>query len=446
MKKRMVSIGLVLMVSFLLTSIVGAQPSSYSSGVQIANLDDSNTANIIVSYYNQDGSVNTTVNDQIQPGKSVTYYPLQTSAGFNGSAVVSADRPIAAIVNVVADNFLFGASYDSFSEGASEVSLPLIMKGNGGFSTWFNVQNAGSAPTDVTVSYAGTSCTENGTIQPGAAKSFDQSGNSCLSNGYVGAATVTTANASEKVVATVMEVGSNTLFAYNGFTSGSTNPVMPLVNANNGGYVTGIALQNTGNSATTVTVSYVPSAAGTACTQTRTIPAKSFGSFAFNAFSSNGDKGTTNCVHGQKFVGSASVTANSSNHELVGIVNQLNFSANKAAAYNAFDTNLATSKVVAPLIMDRNAGYYTGINVQNVGASAANITCTFSNSDGSITETYNQNVAPGSALSHIQLNFIANGFVGSGVCEASGASLIGSVNELGSGTGDQLFAYEMINN
>jgi len=74
------------------------------------------------------------------------------------------------------------------------------------------------------------------------------------------------------------------MFAYTGFMAGSPNPVMPLVNANNNGYVTGIQIQNIGTQPTDVTLSYTPSAAGSACTETQTIPAGQSKTFALAAF------------------------------------------------------------------------------------------------------------------------------------------------------------------
>jgi hypothetical protein len=447
MKKLLLMFVAVLAI-LIFVATVGAQGGlTYDTGFQVQNLDSSSTANIVITYYNKDGTVNTNVPDTITAGKSKTYFPIDASAGFDGSAVISSDTAVAAITNVLGNGSAFGASYGGLDQGAQVVALPLIMKQNSGFSTWFNVQNAGASDATVNVSYAGTACTETKTIKPGAAGTFDQATNSCLPSGYVGSAKVD-AGTGGSVAATVMQVGSTTLFAYNGFTGGDPNPVIPLVNANNSGFITGIQIQNTGSSPTNVTVSYTPvSGGGTACTETQSVPANNSSTFALNAFTFGGAPSTT-CALGAKFVGSAEVTTNSANADLVSIVNQLNLGTNKGSSYNAFVASQATDEVVMPLIMDRNSGFYTGFNVQNVGSGNTVVTCNFASNDGSVTGSVSSpSLSPGDAFNDLQQNNLASGFVGSAVCNATGSvPIIGVVNELGSGSGDQLFTYEGFNN
>ena len=438
---------LVLVASLLLLiSVASAAPITYNSGFQVQNLSG-NSADVIIKFYEQNGTEKHSLTDTIAANDSKTYFPLPTAvgAGFNGSVVVSSTEPIASIANVLGDGFEFGASYGSFEGGAESVNLPLIMKGNSGeYDTWFNVQNAGTSDVDVSVSYAGTSCTESfAALKPGAAHTFDQTTNTCLPTPYVGAALVS-ASSGGSIVATVIETGDETLFAYNGFTVGSTDPVMPLVQFNNVGYHTGIQIQNTGGTSTDVTVSYSPAAgaAGTACTETQTISAGNSGTFGLFAFSLAPASSTSTCTFGETFIGSARVTTNSANNELVAIVNQTNF-ANYGSSYNGFNVASATSTVSMPLIMDRNAGYYTGFNVMNVGGSSTTVNCTFSDA----TYTVNQPVAAGGALNDLQLNKIRDRYVGGGTCTASGGgSIVAVVNELGdSSTADLLFTYEGFN-
>jgi hypothetical protein len=441
---------LVLVASLLLLiSVASAAPITYNSGFQVQNLSG-NPAEIIVNFYAQDGTLSHSLTDTIAANDSKTFFPLPTAvgAGFNGSVVISSTESIASIANILGDGLEFGASYGSFDGGAQSVNLPLIMKGNAGeFDTWFNVQNAGSTDVDVSVNYAGTACVETYPgLKPGAAHTFDQASNTCLPSPYVGAASVTSkinGSPGGSIVATVMETGNETLYAYNGFTSGSTAPVMPLTQFNNGKYSTGIQIQNTGGTNTNVTVSYTPVAgAGTACTETQTIKAGNSATFGLFAFTYAPPLGTTDCAFGTKFVGSARVSTNSAGHELVSIINQTNF-ANYGSSYNGFDPASATSSVTMPLIMDRNAGWYTGFNVMNVGASNTTVICNFTNTSYSVSQA----VPPGGALNDLQLNKIADRYVGSAVCNASaGGSIVAVVNELGnSSTADLLLTYEGFN-
>lgn len=429
---------IVLLASLLLALVVvasvSAQPTTYDTGFQVANLSSSD-ATVVITYVNQDGTTDATVNATIPANSSVTYFPIDASSGFNGSVVISSDQPVAAIANVLGDGSAFGASYESFSNGSTTVNLPLVMKNNFGFSTWFNVQNAsspgGSAVTvDISFSGSGASCNQTGvSIPAGAAKTFDQATDSCLPDGYVGSATITATGGN--IVATVMETGSATLFAYNGFTSGSTMPIMPLVQANNFGYSTGIQIQNIGGTSTDVTVSYTAGSAGSNCTETQTIAANSSATFGLSS-SCTGLGGST-------FVGGAAVTANSANQDLVVIVNQLNYDTNdKGAAYNGFNPADASSTVNFPLIMQDNFGYFTGFNVYNAGGSDANVTCTFSSGSNKPTDI-NTTVSAGTAYTAVQTG--TGQYVGSVTCTASGGSLVGVANELGSGSGDNFFAY-----
>jgi hypothetical protein len=409
---------------------------TYTSGIQVQNLD-ATQATISLKFYNQsDGSVANTVNDTIPANGSKTYFPLnQVPEGFNGSVVIASENRVAAVSNIHGNNFSANASFIASSSGSPEVSIPLLMKGNSGYNTWFNVQNtASSGDASVTVNYSdGTSASA--TVKPGAAKTFDQSTeNHSVS---VFSAEVTSG---QPVAVTVIEEDSRTMFAYNGFLTASTNPVIPLVNTNNSGYTTGIQIQNTGNQSTSVTVSYTPASAGTACTEQQTIPAGKSVTFALRAFT--GTAVGENCQNNVKFIGSGQVTANSNDQPLVAVVNQHVLGLN-GEAYGAFDPASATDKVVLPLIMDRNSGYWTGFNVMNVGNANTTVNCTFTNTNYTASAT----LAPGKALNALQNGQIASGYVGSGTCTASGGGkIIAVVNELGpSGSLDQLLVYEGIN-
>lgn len=443
---------------------------SYSSGFQVQNLEGSD-ANIDITFYNRDGTVALQVTDTVLANSSNTYFPLENignengtlPSGFDGSVVISSDKEIAAITNVLGSDgsnpLAFGASYTGFTSGSPTASLPLLMKGNYGFNTWYSVQNAGSSATNVSVTYSDGVTAGPVTVQPGAAAKFEQA-NESHAAGWVGSATVS--STAGDIVISSLEVGPTTLLAYNGFSSGSTNPVMPLVQANNYGYQTGIQIQNNGTTQTQVTVSYTPGPGqpGTACTEKRTVAPSKSTSFALYVFTNYADPNpgsliSSNCQSGQQFVGFAKVTANSASTALVAIVNQLNTSANKGAAYNAFDPASGTSHVVFPLIMDRNYGYFTGYNIVNVGSASipkASLVCTVTGKDGNgtpVTKTFSPpaDLAPGTGWNQVNLNTLANGFVGSASCVGpSGSMMVGSVNEVNAGSAaDTFLVYEGTN-
>jgi hypothetical protein len=91
--------------------------------------------------------------------------------------------------------------------------------------------------------------------------------------------------------------------------------------------------------------------------------------------------------------------------------------------------------------MDRNAGFYTGFNVMNIGSSAT-VSCTFSGSTYTVSAALNTGVA----LNDLQVNKLAPGYVGSATCSAPGGAIVAVVNELGTSTSaDLLFTYEAFN-
>lgn len=476
-------IGSALMAAALAFGMAPALPAhaqtipTFTSGFQVQNLA-STTATVDIAFYAENnGTAAVSRQVQIDPNGQKTYATLDTlgvGTNFSGSAVLSSDQKIAAIVNLISPNLpsiSLGSSYVGASGGSLEVSLPLIFKSYFGFNTYFHVQNVGSGTANVTINYSGTIGTT-GTpftgsegpfqIPANAARRFDQSQLAAMPAGFNGSATVVSTGS--EVAAVVNQVGPTTSLTYNGFSAGSTNPVFPLINSNNFGYVTGIALQNRDNTDSQVTVTYTK-AGGTSpdatCTETQTIPANSTRYFALDAFAKTvaGETCTNGTPTGSgtnSFFGSARVTGNSANVELVAIVNQLNQTTRKGGSYAAFDPNNATDSVVFPLIQDRFFSYNTGISIINAGDVAVTITCNYS---GSVYTSnpptafqrsiQSPSIPAGGAYTVPQQNTIADRFNGSGVCSAdnTSAKLIGVANQLNNGTSvDTFFVYEGTNN
>jgi hypothetical protein len=426
-----------LLVSLLVVGTVYAQGITYNTGFQVQNLG-SGVANLTITFYDQAGNIVAQLSGPdhtVAAGASKRYFPLppEVPNGFNGSVVIASDQPVAAIANELGNGQEFGASYAGFSAGATEVNLPLIFRNHAGFNTWFNVQNAGTADASVTVQYTpspgqdGNAATQTATIKPGAAHSFFQVDNNDLGSHFVGSARVTS---NQPVVATCNQVGPTTLLAYDGFITRQKTLAFPLVNHLNAGYITGIQIMNIGTSSTNVTVSYTPSIAGTASTETKSIPAGGSVTFALNHLTS-------------RFVGSARVTANSADQDLVAVVNQLNSGARKGASYGGFDPASGTEAVSVPLVMARNGPWYTGVTVQNVGSSSTVVTLNYSDGSGPYTET----VAAGQSWVVNQNNHFAGTFVGSATFTAgTGGQIIAVCNELNSvEPGDTFLVYEGFN-
>ena len=450
MKRVRILAGVILVVAFLLPTLVSAQGSgiTWNSGFQVQNLENAE-ASINIMYYNQDGTeaIPGGVGDTIPAMGSKTYYPIHPDGTFNGSVVISSDKQVAAIANLLASGGLSaGSATNSFSAGALTMNLPLIMRGNAGFNTWFNVQNTGTSSTHVTVTYypgsdGNPGVTEEADIPAGAAATFDQEPNSALGDKFVGSALVT--SDSEDVVATVEQVGTGdtkTLLGYNGFTVGSTMVVAPLIMANNAGFFTGVQVQNVGTTTANVTVTYGPNTAGTF---TPTAESASIEAGASATFLQLGGQWT------EKYVGSATIT-NVEEQPLVAIVNQLLIGdLSFGTAYEGFDPTSATSNASAPLVMANNAGFFTGVQVQNVsGADPCEVCVTYGpNTAGTFEPTPEcADIAAGASHTFLQ----AGGqwtekYVGSAMITGDGCNIVAIVNELNLTLNDQFFTYNGFN-
>lgn len=454
---------LLIVFAFVLAALgaqaerVDAMKFSYTSGYQIQNLANS-AAIIDLTYYNaqtSDPASGGTALSQpvtISALGSATFFPIHATDGFKGSVVISSNTPVASIVNLVGSYQgvqIGNSSYVGLSSGATQINLPLLHKDNYGYDSWFSVQNAGALNATVNVAYSDGVNVGPVTIKPGASYTFDQMTETHPATAKVFAAKVTSDQPIVVVVVQERLTDANKLIlAYTGFDGGETNAVMPLINTNNYGFITGVQVQNVGAQASNITVTYYPSknangqTVGTQCTETLSVAAGASTTFGLTAFDGTGKTaGTSTCVK-QTFVGSAQITSNSANQPVVTIVNQATSTA--AGAYGSFIPSRSTSKVVLPLIMDRNYGWYTGFNLMNVGDAPVTVTCTFTNTSYTITK----NLAVGEAVNDVQNNKIGNRYVGSGTCTAVGTGspkIAAVVNEISPDNADNLLVYEGIN-
>ena len=170
--------GITLVLSLLVLTLQGVVTHAqtmfqgYHANVQIFNLSSGSTQ-LTLTRYNPDGTMNSSFLDTLPGNQSKTYLPINpTDNNFVGSLVAtSSGASIVSNVNLVAPGIIAGASFIGQNTGATTVRLPLLFKNNGGYFTWFGVQNAGTSTANVQVQYSdGTSGST--TIAPGAAKNF----------------------------------------------------------------------------------------------------------------------------------------------------------------------------------------------------------------------------------------------------------------------------------
>lgn len=442
--------GLMMALTLVLApvrSVSAQQGITWSTGFQVQNLGTAQ-ATVDIRLINPDGSSAANILGELIPaGASKTYFPIPSvNAGFSGSAVIEADQPVAAILNILGNNGVAGEPFYSeaatgLTQGSTTVNLPLIMRNNAGFATWFAVQNAGTAAAPVQVVFtpgsSGTPHTVNSAaIAPGASLVFDQSTLTEIGDTFVGSAQITSAQPLAVVVNQVGKGGFRTQLTYSGFAAGSTEVVLPLVQQANATFFSGIAIQNIGSAAADVTVTYgANTVTGGASLTNETF---NLGAGASRAIIVNG---------ADRYVGSAVVT---SAQPIVVVVNQL--SGKFGTAYEGISSAAATTRVSLPLLMANNGGFFTAVQCRNAGTVSTTATITFTpNVIAGSTLTPAPDTAPlqpGQSVTWFQNSKIpTERYVGGATVTTSPASnVVCIVNQLApANAGDAFLTYNGIN-
>jgi len=469
MKKISILLVVLIILSFAYKPVSAVTPSSFSSTVNITNTTNS-AGTVTLTYYNPDGSVAATADDDIDPYETKWYVTLPGLAtSFSGSMVISSSVQLGSTSTVIAKNSsgsAFGyASYTGFSAGSTKVYLPLLMDSNFGFNTFYSIQNVSSAAVDITITYSdGLVVPIVEDLQPNAAIKIDNQ-----TEAHVEKKFSAILDATGEIAVTVVEWTDTTLYdpllSFNGFTDGVTNPIFSMVNQNNYGYWTAIPIQNLGTTATNVTVTYTPTKAGTACTETITIPAEGqveFGSYAFvfkyNASTPPYSGMSSTCTRGQKFVGNAAVTGNSASQPLVGIINQTTTilkGTDRGGTLMGLDKASATSTVVFPDIFQwyGTEKWWSSITISNLSGAPleiGDITChaVGTSPSGAVDLTYSNATELADNAGWIQDLYdgygpMPNGFVGGVICTSATGQIAGSSNTLGAGLPAALDSYAL---
>lgn len=421
MKAKLTALLIALLLVVGLTPMALAQYTyPWYTSYMIQNLDTSNSASVVVAYYDSSGNhiADADKSLTIPAGGQVTVVQYTDDPSLSGrySAVVSSDRPVAVIVNqqtaqpglpYMASTPPF-ASYTGFESGSAQLTLPEIMYNWYGYYTEFFVQNVGSDSAAVTVTYypglAGNSgVTENANIAQYASHQFSQKNMSSLgapsgtyAGRFIGSAVI---SATQPIVAVVNEhnEGAKKLFTYNGFSSGSTDLVCPSILRGHYRWYTSLSVANPNLSQTAhVTITYYAdtqyslpeSLRGTQVVKTFTIdPGKALTRYDGTGASPTNDPSLSDLTSFTRFFGTVRIQ---SNIPVVAKVNQENDGGN-AEAYNCVDATTASKKVVVPLIQADFYNFYTSLTIQNMASSAGTITITYT-SDGTYSNPTNTSI------------------------------------------------------
>lgn len=423
---------LVVLVTVSLVAAQGGLPGSgWKSGQQIQNVGSA-VAQVVFMAYDQSGTASDCGTKNINPGASETYLTdvdCPVAAGFVGSAVASADQPIAAIVNV--NNRGTGAAAGQYqgtdgADVANTISFPLVKNGHGGNprTTTFYIQNASTSPNNISATFNVNGVNYNNTYNnvPGNAMVVVSPSDAGVPSGQgnVGSLEVT---GTQPLAGSSLEhqdsavVGSN-LQASKAFTSadGSQDVFCPLYrNAHTAkAQTTGAQVQNVSGGQVDI-------------------------SFTFNA-----DDGTTygpytetNVANGASVtfyapalapaipagkVGSAVISATGN---VVAVVNDRGDDSGnlRFTTYACFPGGDTTINI--PLAKEFAGGNTTGIQVQNVGNAATKVTLEYQATNGaSITVESVSTVAPGTSITSYA---VSNPSAQWTVLNSNG-SMVGTVN------------------
>lgn len=381
----------------VMPTFAAATTKSLSTVFAVQNLSTTLPATVHVEYRfakNAGGGAWTNVSaanvDFIVPAgaaSNIAQYLDATMTAGRGSATLSSDGPIAAIVNQLArDQAATSGSYSGFDSGSASVYAPLVFKALGSGATLVNstltIMNTGGAATDFNIVYiSGVTFLPVYTatvtaLAAGESYYADQSDETNLAAGFYGSAVVnaTTAGGTVAVVGNQF-IGPNGVLTYNGFKTadGYTSWAVPFYACRlANGYSAPITVQNVSGSDIPVggiKIAFTP-ASGLGAVFTLSNPAvvPNNASFIENL------RTDTNCPTAT--YGSAVVTAPS---KVVVVVNQIQTGTDQALSYNGVRTDSTDKTSLSPTVFSRLAnGFSTAITVQNLNLTAsATVTVTY---------------------------------------------------------------------
>jgi len=447
MKKHYVVLALFLVAAMVFPTMVGAEGdtlpgSGWWTGQQIQNVGTANATVVSTAYDALSPATYTAQYFPLAAGSSVTFLPADFAGmgpGFQGSAVVSADQPIKAIVSLTnrqvgsygVPGGVAGGQYQGIdgTAAATTVRFPIVKRAFGGGSniktTTFFVQNAGSAATTVTATYVGcgTFTNTSTSINPGQMVVMNPAAagvpTGSLCSGTMTAsqpiAGVATEHYDVETVATLVQ-------STRGFTSADYDttiyapifkkrfPTNPTRSRTTGGQVQNVSAANIN---VTGTFRGTGACLGPFVVTVNNVAPGASANFLYPAGMPDG------CLTSATFVGTGNI---------VGIVNESYLDpapapgTQSATAYNMASDISKTAKAVAPLFKEQFGGKTSGLQVQNVGAANATIYVVFRSGANTYT-TVNYTVTPGaSANFYLMANCGAGCWVGTAMPIGTNAS------------------------
>jgi hypothetical protein len=198
----------------------------------------------------------------------------------------------------------------------------VLMRGFYGFNTSVQVQNVGTASTNVTIIYS-NGYTQTQTLSGGAGYLFTQGNETHLPSSWIGSARIT--STAEKIVAVANQANTTTgkSSSYDAFSAGATHMVGPNVMKAFYGFNTSVQVQLIGATSTTCSATFAPG--GTS--QTTPSALSQYGTYLFTQ--------GNNTALGASYIGAVDLTCGG--QPFVAIINQdgANGAGDNAMAYDA---------------------------------------------------------------------------------------------------------------
>ncbi len=374
----------------------------YVSGVQVVNLDATNSAAVTGTFYDTNGTPVGTINETVSGGGTATWYvPDRTEIPGTftvGSAVVSADRQIAATLNTQTPSASGSTTTDPKRIGqaggvgspTTSAYVPQVMRDYYGWNSYVAVQNAGSSTASVSVRFYDstgaevTAAAQTASIAAYASYIFDQATNTNLPGSAAYSAYVDGGGQNVAVVCNMLASGADyansQLLSYNGVGAGANMVYIPRLVKDYYNYQSGMAIMNVSSTATTVQVEY--DFGGTKYTQT----SPSLGQYqAWQPYL--GNEAAVPPLAGVSGSGSAVVTVQATGAMVIATINEDNrvSPAGRGTTYNAFSTADATHNVVFPQVTGKYYAFSGGWQVQSL-VDSNSCTVTYS-TFGGVTPT-----------------------------------------------------------
>ncbi|MFP4394749.1 MAG: hypothetical protein ACLFTI_05745 [Anaerolineales bacterium] len=439
--KRISLVSVLLLVVLVITSSASAQGynnlpgEGWWTGQQVQNVGGAE-ASVHILAYDKNSTQTYEATEVVGQGAAFTFTPftsLPLAEGLQGSAMVFADQPIKAMVNVTnnkVDNPTLGINVGveggtaagqyqgtERSSVAKKLYFPLAKGSYYNNTTTYYIQNAGQA----TATFSATFRMSNGDVHtyetpavaPGRIAVFsvfdsdfdmDPLVENSLDEARKGGLIVTSDVPMAGVVmehATVQNP-AKVVYATRGFTANDfdSRAYAPVIKNMFYGAYTGIQVQNVNEAgAIDVEVTYHvaqgPNAGETIIQRKEGIPAGTSYTFVQLA---NVEEPTLLPMENL-----ASVVIEATGGEFVAIVNETNGNATAGITYSALPDRLASRRISAPLFKDYYYGATSGLQIQNVGTiTATNVIAEFScgviNGSPFTARSQPQEIGPGSTV------------------------------------------------